>query len=98
METIAKQILQYHKKYEELDKTILVENIEKYLSVKYPECSESFEHKMKKLEEITGAKRQAAYAWVNRGRKNIKIPFVKMCIIADALDIDIDKLLEQNNN
>lgn len=95
MDNIAKQILKYNKIWEESDKELLAENIERYLFAAYPECSQSFDIKLKKLEDITGSKRETVYAWLNRSRKNVKVPFIKLCAIADALSIDISDMLGQ---
>ena len=43
--------------------------------------------------DISGAKKHTVYAWVNRSRENVKVPFLKLCEIAKALDVDVDILL-----
>ena len=94
---IAAQILIYNELWEKTDKSVIAGNVEKYLYLKYPECSGAFDTKMNKLEEITGSKRQTIYAWLNRSRGRVKVPLMKLCVIANALDVDITELLKSEN-
>lgn len=93
-DNIAAQMLTYNNLWEKTDKSVIANNVEKYLYRKHPECSGAFEIKMNKLEEITGSKRQTVYAWLNRSRERVKVPFLKLCVIAIALDVDIADLLK----
>lgn len=42
----------------------------------------SFKERWQKLSEITGSNKYAVHAWLNHGRSNVKIPFLKLCTIA----------------
>lgn len=91
---LAAQILELNAKWETIDKIKLAENIENYLAIKFPDCV-TYSTRLDKLVEITGSKRDSVYAWINRGRSNVKAPFLKVCAIAAALDVDIYELLRE---
>lgn len=93
-EKIASLILKYNEQWEQTDKSVIADNVEKYICRKYPACADMFDYRWKKLVEISGAKEQTVYAWLNRSRKDVKIPFLKLCQIAVALDSDIAELLK----
>ena len=90
---IAERIVEYHTLWNGLNKSVIAENIENYLYMKYPVCMKSSEIKVKKLEEITGAKEHTVYAWLNRSRKDVKVPFLKLCMIAISLNVNLADLL-----
>lgn len=93
-EKIASLILKYNEQWEQTDKSVIADNVEEYICKKYPSCVDMFDYRWKKLVEISGAKEQTVYAWLNRSRKDVKIPFLKLCQIAVALDSDIAELLK----
>lgn len=90
---ISSLILEYNKWWDNTDKSVMADNVEKFIVKKYPECSETFESRWNKLTEISGSKSQTVYAWLNRSRKDVKIPFLKLCKIAVALGVDLADLL-----
>lgn len=94
---LATEILMLNKKRDELDKNDIVENVEYYLGVTYPECKKSAGLRLEKIIEITGSNKQTVYSWFNKSRGNVKIPFFKLCMIAEKLDVDIEELLVKNN-
>ncbi len=86
----AKNILELNKLWNEADSNTIADNVEDVLvSCGY----DTFAGRMEKLVAITNSSKHAVYAWLNHGRTNVKIPFLKLCMIADALNIDITKLL-----
>lgn len=93
---IASEVLKYHALWEQISKATIADNIEKYLCVKYPQCNKSYKAKMEVLVEISGSKKDSVYSWLNRSRENVKVPFLKLCNIAQALDVDIQDLLNEN--
>lgn len=95
--TLAAKILSLNKLWEQTDKVTIAKNVEEYLCTKYPECKTAHNIKMERLQEISGSQKNTVYAWVNRSRKDIKVPFLKLCKIADALDIDVKDMLVENN-
>lgn len=92
---IAAMILDYNDQWKQADSSVIADNVEKCIIGKYPECSATFESRWSKLTEISGAKRQTVYAWLNRSRPDVKIPFLKLCKIAVALDADLADLLSK---
>ena len=92
----AAQVLQFNSQWESTNKSIIADNVEKYLYVKYPECRASYSAKMEKLIEITKCKKDAIYSWLNRSRENVKVPLLKLCILAVALDVNVGDLLKAN--
>lgn len=93
---IASEILKYNSIWENTGKETIIANIEKYLYEKYPQCSETYNSKMEKMVEISGSKKDSVYSWINKSRTKIKVPFLKLCRIANALDVDIGEMLEEN--
>ena len=91
---LAAQIIELNAKWEAIEKNKLAENIENCLADKFPECV-TYTTRLDKLVEITGSKKDSVYAWINRGRSNVKAPFLKVCTIAAALDVDIYELLRE---
>lgn len=89
----ASRILELQQKWNVADKDTITDNIEKYLIRKYPACR-NLEIKLEKLMEITGSKKETVYAWVNRGRQDVKIPFLKLCMVAEYLNVSMDLFFE----
>lgn len=92
---LAEKILLANKLWEQTSKSNIIENIEEYLYIKYPECKFSYKNKMERLQEISGSQKNTVYAWVNRSREDVKVPFLKLCKIAKALDVDIQDMLKE---
>lgn len=87
-ESIAKIYLSLESEWGEASSEVLANNVEKYLTMKYPEChtrSVMYE----KLSDITESSSHAVYAWLNKSRGNVKIPLVKLCMIAETLHMDV---------
>lgn len=93
---LAAEVLTIYEIWKNTDKEIIAQNIEHFLTKKFPECK-SCKIKMEKLEEITGSQKQTVYAWINRSRKDVKIPLSKLCMISSYLEVDIKELLNLNN-
>lgn len=91
----AKNVLELNELWNKLDSNTIADNVEAALE---QDGWTSFGSKMEKLSEITNSSRHAVYAWLNHGRTNVKIPFLKLCMIADALNTDITKLLSGGND
>ena len=88
---IAEEILNINELWENTDKITMAENVEYFLCLKYPECK-AYKAKMKRLEEITGSQKDSVYAWINRSRGRVKVPLLKLCKIALALNVDIKEM------
>ena len=92
---IAAEYIALNEIWNNTSKETLISNVTKYLVNKFPECDTSIAQQ-KKIAEITDSKIHTVYAWINLSREQVKIPLLKLCVIADAIDIDIMKLLEEN--
>lgn len=92
----AAQVLQFNSQWENTNQSVIADNVEKYLYAKYPECKESYNAKMDKLIDITKSKKDSIYSWLNRSRENVKVPLLKLCILAVALDVNVGDFLETN--
>lgn len=74
------------------EKETIVSNVERILCDRYPECEAMAElHKM--LMFMTDSGKHTVYAWLNRSREDVKIPLLKLCMIADELHIDVMEFL-----
>ena len=96
-ENFADKIVKLNEQWKQTDKVIIADNIEYYLSKTYLDCEISFNARWEKLMEITGCKKQTVYAWLNRSRDNVKVPLIKLCQIAAAMNIDVERFLEDRN-
>lgn len=92
----AAQVLQFNSQWENTNQSVIADNVEKYLYAKYPECKESYNAKMDKLIDITKSKKDSIYSWLNRSRENVKVPLLKLCMLAVALDVNVSDFLETN--
>lgn len=87
--SIAKEYLELTKIWSDTDKETILNNVKKYICIKNPEMYIDFKTYWNSLTQITGAKKHTVYAWLNKSRSNVKIPLIKLCMIADAIDIDV---------
>lgn len=86
----AKEILDLNELWKNTDSDTISNNVEDILSM---QVINTMQARAEKLAEITGSSYHAAYAWLNHGRGDVKIPFLKLCEIAKAYEVDIKKLL-----
>ena len=89
--SIEAEILYLNELWDNTDKITIAENVEMFLCMKFPECK-AYKVKLKKLEEITGSNKNTIYAWINRSRTSVKVPFLKLCEISVALNADIKEM------
>jgi len=92
---IARKILELERLWQETDSNIIGETVELELFEKGYTTPNA---QINKLMEITNSTKHAVYAWRNNSRGNVKIPFLKLCMIADKLNIDIEKIIIGGNN
>lgn len=90
---MAEEILNLNELWSNTSKDIIIENIEQALSLRFPECV-NFNDKIAKIMMCTDASLHTVYAWMNRSRENVKIPFLKLCALADELKIDVTEFLK----
>lgn len=93
MENLAKEILDLNSVWEQANKSIIADNLERILAERFPDCQQQTK-RIEKLAEITGSKKDSVYAWLNHGRTNVKTPLLKLCVIAAALEINIYEFLK----
>lgn len=87
----ARYILELNAKWKNTDKNIIADNVEEILT---KNGFNSFSSKLDKLTEVTESSKHAVYAWLNHGRSNVKIPFLKLCMIADVFNVSMKDLLK----
>lgn len=93
-DNIAEQVLKYNKLWEETDKITIADNVERILCTKRPECAAKWSTKVNVLAKMTESKPDAVYAWLNRSRGRVKVPFLKLCKIASELNVDVSDFLK----
>lgn len=86
----AQEILDLHKLWKEADANTLADKISNVL---IDEGIDAFYDRLDKLAKITDTSSDAAYAWLNHGRENVKIPFHKLCKFAAYYHLDLENLL-----
>lgn len=90
----AENILTLNELWERTSGEIIAENVKMLLFANgYKKSYEVWEN----LVKITGSNKHAVYAWLNRARTDVKIPFLKLCKIAEVYNIEIIKLLTGGN-
>lgn len=87
---IAKEILELESTWNQMDSGELIENVRNALQDK---GLTTYTDTIKELSVVTQSTKHTVEAWINSGRKNVKIPFLKLCMIAVNYDIDIYQLL-----
>lgn len=94
-EPITNEFLSLTGKWEKASPKTIAGNTEKQLTQKYPECRV---HSVmyNKLSDMTGSSKHTVYAWFNQSRGNVKIPLVKLCMIAENLRVDVQDFLMED--
>lgn len=94
--SVAAEYIALNEIWNNTSKETIVVNVIKYITQVFPECDTSTAQQ-KRIAEITDSKIHTVYAWINLSREQVKIPLLKLCVIADTLNVDIMKLLEKIN-
>ena len=94
--SVAAEYIALNEIWNNTSKETIVVNVIKYITQSFPECDTSTAQQ-KRIAEITDSKIHTVYAWINLSREQVKIPLLKLCVIADTLNVDIMKLLEKIN-
>ena len=55
---------------------------------------ETISENVRKVLEEKFPECQTVYAWMNKSRNNVKVPLIKLCMIANELDVDVLELLK----
>ena len=88
---IATEILYLEKEWNEMDSMALTENVKALL---HHQGYTTYKERLNILMEITGLTKFAVAAWMNHSRTNVKIPFLKVCQIADHFQMDLYMILK----
>lgn len=84
------RILELQKKYAETDKTVIAANVKRMIQAYYPD--KNYSEVVSKLTETP--KKDTVYAWFNLSRKDVKIPFLKLCMIVASMDTTMEEMLK----
>ena len=93
LKTIAKEYIDLTEVWDKADKSIVINNIERVFGDSSTLKRNKDGTRINTLSEITNTDKNTVRAWMNQSRSNVKIPLLKLCMIADALHIDIYTLL-----
>jgi len=92
--SIEKKIIQLHQKWDDTPSFVIANNIDRIL-IEDRKIAR-WKDRMEYLAYLTSSTKHAAYSWMNNGRAKIKIPFIKLCVLADKLNMSVEKLMEDN--
>lgn len=85
-------ILAYNAQYN-IDKDVLIDNVEKYYKSTEEIMSNHSSERMERITKICGCNKNTYRAWFNRSRKNVKIPLYSLCKLAIDADVDVFEFL-----
>lgn len=86
-----KQVVETYRRWENADQAVIATNIVSKLN---DMGENTYELRVDALMKCTNTNRDAVCAWLNTSRENVKVPFIKLCMIADYMKVDIIKLME----
>ncbi len=92
---LAKEIISAENCWRNTSKETLINNI---LNLLHNAGYDTFTKQWNRLSEITNSGKQTSYAWLNSSRQNVKIPFLKLCMVAAAYESDLVELMKEGNN
>lgn len=84
------RILELQKKYADTDKAVIAANVKRMVQAHYPD--KSYSDVVSALTETP--KKDTIYAWFNMSRKDVKIPFLKLCMIVASMDTTMEEMLK----
>lgn len=84
------RILELQKKYAETDKSVIAANVKRMIQAHYPD--KNYSDVVSVLTETQ--KKDTVYAWFNLSRKDVKIPFLKLCMIVASMDTTMEEMLK----
>lgn len=92
-ETLAREYINLTDLWENTDKNIVISNIERVFGEAKESQRRKDSTKLKALAKMADVGIHTAVAWTNHSRQEVKIPLLRLCMIADCLKIDVRKLL-----
>lgn len=93
---IAEEYLLLTEEWKAAAKETIVDNLMKILCEHFPNC-QSFNDRQKLISELTYSNKHTVYAWTNLSRGNVKMPLLKLCLIAKELNEEVENFFNQNN-
>ncbi len=93
MKSVARSYLDLTEVWDRTDKTVVIDNIERVFGDSGTLRKNKDGTRINALSEITNTDKNTVRAWMNQSRTNVKIPLLKLCMIAEALYIDVYTLL-----
>lgn len=98
VDTVAKNYIDLTEKWENTDKLIVINNLERVFGDADVLKRNKDNTRREVLSKITSVDAQTIRAWMNKSRMNVKIPLLKLCMIAEALKMDVDVLLSDRGD
>lgn len=98
METDARNYINLTELWEQADKSVVINNIERIFGDSKTLKRNKDGTRINTLSEITFIDKNTVRAWMNQSRTNVKIPLLKLCMIAEALNIDVKVLLSDRGD
>lgn len=91
--SLAKDYIELTELWENTDKAFVIDNIERLIG--YPVRGHKNAMRINTLAKVANATNHTVVAWLNRSRTNVKIPLIKLCMLADYFNVDIRAILSQ---
>lgn len=91
-ERTAREYIELTRLWEATGKDIVIDNIERLVG--YLKRGNRNSEVINRLMLMTESNRHSVFSWTNRSRENVKIPLLKLCQIADNLDVDVFKFFD----
>ena len=88
--SLARDYIELTELWENTDKDFMIDNIERIIG--HP-TSKDIDY----LAKITNVSNHTVLAWFNRSRSNVKIPLIKLCILADYFNVDVRRFFILQN-
>lgn len=89
---MAEEILDLNELWNKTDKETIANNVDRVVTMRFPRYDNT--ERIAWLMRMTNSGKHTIHAWFNRSRENVKIPLLKLCIIADELNIDVTEFLK----
>ncbi len=89
--SLARDYIEITELWENTDKGFVIDNLERLAGYRIKGNNKTI--KPDELARITNVTSHAVIAWFNRSRENVKIPLLKLCVLADYFNVDIRDFL-----
>lgn len=100
MAMTARECLDLHALYESTPKEVIADNINRLFGY-YDDARTTSRYnptnkRTRVLCKITNTCRYTVLAWMNLSREDVKVPILKLCVIAEAFGVNITDLLSSD--